>query len=65
MPPYTNYTVNFKGTLDHIFYNEEALTLLQLLDIPTESELIKDKAIPSLKYPSDHLRIEAQFLLSV
>ena len=59
MPPFTHYKVIFQGTLDHIFYNEEALTLLQLLEIPTEAELVKDKAIPSLKYPSDHLRIEA------
>ena len=62
-PPHTNYTVGFKGTLDYIFYNEDVLTLLQLLEIPKESQLSKNKAIPSLMFPSDHVRIEAEFLL--
>ena len=33
MPLYTNYTFNFKATLDHIFYNDKA-KLLSLLEVP-------------------------------
>ena len=33
MPTYTNYTVNFKGTLDHILVNER-FTVLKLLEVP-------------------------------
>ena len=63
MPPYTNYKKKFKALLDHIFYNEEGLTLLQLLETPAESELSEYGELPSVKFPSDHIRIEAKFLL--
>lgn len=60
-PSYTNYTVNFKGTLDHIFYNQDALKVKHLLEIPEQKDLQMQTAIPSTKYPSDHFRIEAIF----
>ena len=62
-PPHTNYTVKFKGTLDHIIYRQSAITLLELLEIPKEEDLKAGGAIPSVKFPSDHLRIEAKFML--
>jgi mRNA deadenylase 3'-5' endonuclease subunit Ccr4 len=34
MPKYTNYTLNFQGTLDHIFYNSDRLKVTHLLEIP-------------------------------
>ena len=63
MPPFTNYTLKFQGTLDHIFFAEAKLKLLELLTIPEESQLRKYGAIPSLEYPSDHFRLEAKFLI--
>ena len=60
-PEYTNYTVNFKGTLDHIFYNSDALKVKHILEIPEQKDLALQTAIPSTKYPSDHFRIEAIF----
>ena len=63
MPKYTNYTANFQGTLDHLFFNTDRLTVTHLLDIPDEREVKRETAIPSTLFPSDHLRIEAVFQL--
>ena len=49
--------------LDYIFYNRDELKLLELLEVPEESELNEMGGLPSLRYASDHLRIEAKFLL--
>ena len=32
-PPFTNYTLQFKATLDHIFFNER-VKLTELLEVP-------------------------------
>lgn len=37
-PLYTNYTVSFKGALDHILHNEK-LRVLELLEMPELSEI--------------------------
>ena len=63
MPAFTHYKYNFQGTLDHMLYNEQAMEVMSLLEIPKASRLGKERAIPSLLYPSDHLRIEAIFTL--
>jgi len=60
MPKYTNYTEGFKGTIDHIFFNEK-LTLLSILDVVDEKICKKEKALPSTLLPSDHIRLEATF----
>ena len=59
-PPFTNYTKTFQGTLDHIIHNKQ-LRLLSILDIPDESEVKKEVALPSKLFPSDHVRLEARF----
>ena len=56
--------IRFKGCLDHILYNENAMTLLELLEVPSEADLSEGGAIPNLLFPSDHVRIEAKFLLN-
>ena len=58
-PKFTNYTENFKGTLDHIFYNKDRLEVTHLLETPEELQLVREKGLPSTLYPSDHVRIEA------
>ena len=63
MPRYTNYTSQFQGTLDHIFFSKDCLEVKQLLEIPEANQLIREKALPSTIFPSDHVRIEATFLL--
>ena len=61
MPLFTNYTRNFHGTIDHIFYTNKSLELTHLLQMPDISEVERDGTLPSTKYPSDHVRIEAKF----
>ena len=63
MPRFTNYVQNFQGTLDHIFYNTDQLKVTHLLETPDESQVLREKALPSTMFPSDHVRIEAIFLL--
>jgi len=58
---------------DHLIFNNEHLKVLQLLEIPAEKDLApKDKGfrgpdyvsmLPNVIFPSDHLRIEAEFEL--
>jgi mRNA deadenylase 3'-5' endonuclease subunit Ccr4 len=57
-PKWTNYTVGFKGTIDHIFVSPN-VTINKILDIPTDKELQSEVALPNSKFPSDHIRIAA------
>ena len=61
MPKYTHVKTSFQGTLDHLFYNDDMLEVVELLDIPNEEMIRREKAIPSTMFPSDHFRIEAVF----
>lgn len=63
MPKFTNYTLGFQGTLDHLFYNNNRLRVVSLLEMPDESQVSREGAIPSTVFSSDHLRIEAVFTL--
>ena len=54
-PAFTNWSVSFKGTMDHIFYNDK-LEVRELLELPSAKEVCPNKL-----FPSDHFRIEAKF----
>ena len=61
-PSFTNYTGNFKGVLDYIFYSRKSpLLLKRILKIPKSGELRENIAIPNRKWPSDHLPLLAEF----
>lgn len=64
MPMFTNYTEKFYGTLDHILYNADRLEVTHLLETPDVMQAMKEKGLPSLLFPSDHVRIEAIFVLT-
>ncbi|XP_063227198.1 CCR4-NOT transcription complex subunit 6-like isoform X2 [Bacillus rossius redtenbacheri] len=54
--PFTNYTFDFKGTIDYIFYTRTSMTPLGLLG-PVDSDWLKDNKIigcPHPHVPSDH-----------
>jgi CCR4-NOT transcription complex subunit 6 len=59
-PAFTNYTLRFKDTIDHIFFSKSNLKLQALMKVPTEQEL-NSKALPNHNYPSDHLPLLAFF----
>jgi len=64
--PYTTWKVRetgeHKGTLDYIFHSQ-GLTVKQTLDMPDEEQVGKDR-LPSLSFPSDHLSLVADFILT-
>mmetsp|Transcript_32842 Transcript_32842/g.42183 ORF Transcript_32842/g.42183 Transcript_32842/m.42183 type:complete len:463 (+) Transcript_32842:18-1406(+) len=69
-PFYTNYTHEFKGHIDHIFYSNakaadisNRLRLLQILDGYSEEVLSQFIALPSKLLPSDHIPLVAIFAL--
>eukprot|EP01016_Furgasonia_blochmanni_P042187 TRINITY_DN5572_c0_g1_i10.p2 TRINITY_DN5572_c0_g1~~TRINITY_DN5572_c0_g1_i10.p2 ORF type:complete len:137 (-),score=20.18 TRINITY_DN5572_c0_g1_i10:80-490(-) len=60
-PPYTNYTPNFKGTIDFIFYADQRFSPIDLKQIPDEKTLTGIQGCPSHLYPSDHFPLMVTF----
>lgn len=63
-PPHTNYTVNFKGVLDYIWFSVQHLRPLSTVPIPDEEELLKyGEGLPSTMQSSDHVMLIADMQL--
>lgn len=61
-PRFTNFSCDFRGTLDYIFHTAPNLKVLSLLELIDEDESeVKNYALPSPHYPSDHIAIAAKF----
>jgi len=62
-PPFTNYTLDFVGTLDYIFFSNKLLKVVQILE-PVEAQVVKSTRLPNPYYCSDHISVmaELQFL---
>lgn len=61
--PYTNYTFDFKGVIDYIFYSRSLLNTLGLLG-PLDPEWLKENKIvgcPHPHVPSDHFPLLVEF----
>merc|ERR1711976_1018185 len=58
---YTNYTEDFKGTLDYIWYTSDSLSVLAISQVDEESQLTQETALPSSTRPSDHVSLVATF----
>ena len=59
-PWVTNYTQNFKGVLDYIWYSAPNLRPLAVAPIPDEKELTRTgEALPSTEFSSDHVMLIA------
>ena len=57
-PWVTNFTVNFKGVLDYIWYSAQNLRPMSAAPIPEESQLTRHgEALPSTEYSSDHIML--------
>jgi len=59
---FTNYTEEFKGTLDYIFFSGETLDVLAVSQVDDEQQLTQETALPSSTRPSDHVSLVATFL---
>jgi CCR4-NOT transcription complex subunit 6 len=54
----TNYTLNFKGVLDYIWYSAPQIVPLSVALIPDETQITKHgEALPSTEYSSDHIML--------
>ncbi|XP_026192424.1 uncharacterized protein LOC34621331 [Cyclospora cayetanensis] len=68
-PPFTNYTGNFTGCLDYIFFSASELRLAALMEPVSETQLfmeaetlhLRSAALPSPLRPSDHVPLIAEF----
>lgn len=58
---FTNYTPNFTGILDYIWYSTNALQIRELLGNVDEEYLQKVPGFPNHWFPSDHLSLKADF----
>jgi mRNA deadenylase 3'-5' endonuclease subunit Ccr4 len=64
-PQFTNYTANYKGTLDYIWYTPSRIKVMACTAIPDEKDLLEcGEALPNAVYPSDHLMICCDVALS-
>lgn len=67
--PYTNYTFEFKGIIDYIFYSKQSMTPLGLLG-PHSAEWLKENKIVGCPHPhifSDHfpLLVELEMVSTI
>jgi len=65
--PYTNYTFDFKGIIDYIFYSRQHLSVLGQLG-PLDQEWIKESKIvgfPHPHVPSDHFPLLVEMELTL
>ncbi len=59
--PFTNYTPEFIGVLDYIWYSTNSLELTALLG-PVDPDYMKRvPGFPNYHFPSDHLSLLAEF----
>ena len=61
-PAFTSRTKYFKKTIDYIFFSDN-LHLKKILKLPNSYEVDKEKFLPSKEFPSDHLKLYAEFLM--
>jgi len=54
-PPFTNFTSEFHGCLDYIFYPTSRLAVGQVIPLPSLEEITQHTALPSIVMPSDHI----------
>ena len=57
-PKFTNFTAQFKGVLDYMWYTASNLRPLSAAPIPDSAVLTKyGEALPSTQFPSDHIML--------
>lgn len=59
--PFTNYTIDFRGVIDHIWYSTNSLENLSLLGPVDPEYMRKVPGFPNYHFPSDHISIMAEF----
>lgn len=62
-PLFTAKSENFQGCLDYILYDEKGLEVTKLLRVNCDDEEISNFGLPNSKYPSDHMKVAAEFAI--
>ena len=62
--PFTNYTPAFTDVLDYIWYSSNALRVTGLLGRVDEEYLKRVPGFPHFHFPSDHLALQAEFVVT-
>lgn len=57
IPDYTNFTEEFKGCLDYIFYSKNSLVVTDVVPMPSHESVTAQGWLPSEYFPSDHLAL--------
>lgn len=57
IPAFTNFAGTFVGTLDYIMVGQELLDVKQVFPFFTSEEVSEEGALPSSKFPSDHISL--------
>lgn len=57
IPPYTNFTEEFQGCLDYIFYSKNSLEVTDVVPMPSHEKVIAQIGLPSEYFPSDHIAL--------
>lgn len=60
--PYTNYTYDFTGCIDYIFYNTDTVVATHVLG-PVDSDAMTNFWCPNPHFASDHFAISAKVVL--
>lgn len=60
--PYTNYTEDFKGTLDYIWFTPDTLSALWVSEVDSIENLNWEMWLPSSTRPSDHISLVTTFM---
>ena len=60
-PKFTSRTKFFKKTIDYIFFSKK-FKIKKILKLPSEEDVDKEQFLPSEKFPSDHLKLFAEFI---
>ena len=61
-PAFTSRTKYFKKTIDYIFFSNN-LKIRKIKKLPHDYEVDKEKFLPSKDFPSDHIKLYAEFYL--
>lgn len=56
-PDYTNYTEEFNGCLDYVFYSKNLLEVTDIVPMPSHERVIEHVGLPSEYFPSDHIAL--------
>jgi len=63
-PPFTNYNSDFMGVLDYLWYSEQSLRVLGVLQPYSLDDVMQQKSpLPNPHFPSDHIPIMAEMEL--